>query len=129
MPTKLRTGVNAYSKRRPNILQRVHQPLLRTLAHVDGFLKRRLRAHFFFGLVNTLSAPLQTNQAARPPLALKNLALGAAALGALAIGAMAVGALAIGALGIGRLLINQGSIRKLHIGELTVDRLRVRTRQ
>jgi hypothetical protein len=57
--------------------------------------------------------------------AINKLALGAVALGAFAIGAAAIGALAIGSLAVGRLRLGQGSVHKLHIGELTVDRLLV----
>jgi hypothetical protein len=48
------------------------------------------------------------------PQAVSKLALGAA-----------IGALAIGSLAVGRLRLGQGSVHKLHIGELTVDRLLV----
>ena len=52
-------------------------------------------------------------------------AVGTLGLGSLAIGAMAIGALAIGALAIGRLSVKRGRFERLHIGELTVDRLRL----
>jgi len=47
------------------------------------------------------------------------------AVGAVAIGALAIGALAIGRLAIRRLLIGGAKFKSLHLGELTVTRLRV----
>jgi hypothetical protein len=54
-------------------------------------------------------------------------AVGAAAIGAIAAGAVAVGALAIGKLAIGKLKLKFGRFETLHVGELTVDHLIVKT--
>jgi len=52
----------------------------------------------------------------------------ASAVAAMAAGALAVGALAIGRLAIGRMAVRGAAFRRLHIGELEVDRLLVRSR-
>jgi len=52
-------------------------------------------------------------------------AVGAGAVGTLGLGSLMVGAMAIGALAIGRLSVKRGRFERLHIGELTVDRLRL----
>jgi hypothetical protein len=51
----------------------------------------------------------------------------ATAAAAIATGALAVGALAIGRLAIGRLAVRGAAFRRLHIGELEVDRLLLRS--
>jgi hypothetical protein len=60
------------------------------------------------------------------------LAIGAVAFGAFALGATAIGALAIGRLAIGAFAMKRGhartltvdslEVRRLHIGELTIER-------
>ena len=56
------------------------------------------------------------------------VAAGAFAVGAVAFGAVAVGAFAVGKLGVGKLRMKLGRFERLHVGELTVDRLVVRDR-
>jgi hypothetical protein len=66
-----------------------------------------------------------------PPRTIRSLGLGAAAFGALALGATAVGALAIGRLAVGAFAMKRGhvrtltgdnlEVRRLHIGELTIE--------
>jgi hypothetical protein len=51
----------------------------------------------------------------------------AKAVAAIATGALAVGALAVGRLAIGRLAVRGAAFRRLHIGELEVDRLLLRS--
>jgi len=65
------------------------------------------------------------------PRATRAAAIGAAALGALALGSAAFGAVAIGRLAIGAFAMRRGrvptlivdnlEVRRLHVGELTVD--------
>lgn len=54
------------------------------------------------------------------------LALGATAIGALAIGAIAIGAVAIGKIAIGELDLGRARMKKGHVNDLVIDRLRVR---
>lgn len=68
----------------------------------------------------------RVDQAPRPVDARTALAIGPLAFGAGAVGAFAIGALAIGRLGIGNLAVRRGRMDNLAIGDLTVDRLRVR---
>jgi hypothetical protein len=68
-----------------------------------------------------MATELDTRPSLPPADALHALAIGAVAGGALALGAVVVGALAIG-----RLAIRRGTIKSLHIGDRTVDRLRIR---
>jgi hypothetical protein len=66
-----------------------------------------------------------------PTRTTRALALGAVAFGALALGATAIGALAIGRLAVGAFAMKRGrarvltiddlEVRRLHIGELTID--------
>jgi hypothetical protein len=54
-------------------------------------------------------------------------ALGASAVGAFAIGALSIGALAIRNIAAKRLVIASSKFDKVEIGELTVDRLNIRS--
>jgi hypothetical protein len=51
------------------------------------------------------------------------IAAGAAVIGAVAAGAVAIGSLALGALAIRKFVAHRGRIARLHVEELTVDRL------
>jgi hypothetical protein len=54
------------------------------------------------------------------------VALGITAVGALALGAIAIGALAIGKMAIGELGLGRARLRRGHVDDLVIARLRIR---
>src|SRR2546423_13756141 len=57
---------------------------------------------------------------------IRALASGAQSIGAFAHGALAIGAVAVGAVAVGRLVIGRAKIKRLEMGDLVENRMRVR---
>ncbi|NMO16955.1 hypothetical protein HPC49_43120 [Pyxidicoccus fallax] len=72
-------------------------------------------------------APLLRLGRTSRPRALPAFATGATVTGATAMGALAIGAVAVGALSVGALAIGALAVGRLHGGDWSVDRLRIRS--